>query len=448
MQRETLSNIRTTVIDFFNKSVEKIGKSVGFEQRKSKLNTKNFCHIFFTACLSDTAPSLESMCTLAKEKKISITKQGFHQRFSHKTTLLMQELFKQGLQSFTSNRHHVFDLLSRFTSVNMIDGSSVSLPANLKEIFKGCGGKASEAGLKLQTYFDYVNGQIKQVTITSGNENDQKFDAHLDQIEKGSLHLQDLGYFKINSFAKINKKNAYFISRFFQKTALYDNQNKPISLLEELREYQGDLHCKEVFFNIKNKFTMRLVAFRLPDAEVEKRIRKIKSNAATKGRAVSQETLEFSKWSIFITNVPKKILNDDQIYLLYSIRWQIELFYKLCKSEAGIDKIRGKKIDRVLCEIYAKLICITALLFVSSFLRWHQTTEISFQKAYKRFKSRALDFFRALDSKYCLLKFVENLLNDFKHFACKDRHRKKRRLACQKLMDSANQALLGGAINA
>jgi hypothetical protein len=448
MQPGKLTNICKSVMGFLNRSTETIGKSVGFIKRRSKLNAGNFCRILIASCLSDNNPSLEGMCRLAKEKGIRITKQGLQKRFTSKATLLMQELFTKALQQFKAEHHAVFDLLADFTSVGMIDSSSIALPSNLKDIFKGWGGTASAAGLKLQTYFDYTQGQIKAVDITPANINDQKFDSYLDQVEKGSLHLQDLGYFKKSSFKKINDKGAYFISRFFPKTALNDAENKPISLLEELRKCQSNRYCKEVSFDIKNDFKMRLIAFRLPNNGIEKRIKKIKRNAAIKGRMVSQETLELSKWSIFITNIPIHFLSDDQVYMIYTLRWQIELFFKLCKSNAGVDRTHGKKADRIVCEIYAKLICIVILLFFSSQLRWDKTTEISFQKAYKQFKSRALDFFRSLSSRYLLLKFIKNLVDDLKSFAYKDRYRRKRRLACQNLLDSTGQVGLRGALYA
>ena len=444
MQSQKLTNISNNVIRFFNKSINTAAHSVGFNQRKSKLSAKNFCHILIASCLEGSAPSLEDMCRLAKEKRIRITKQGLQQRFTSKATSLMHKLFIEGLQKFKTESHGVFNLLTHFTSVGIIDSTNIALPSSLKNTFKGWGGTASEAGLKLQTYFDYIHGQIKQIDITPANVNDQSFDAYLNQVKQGSLHLQDLGYFKKGSFEKINCKGAYFISRFFQKTTIFTAKNTPISLVKELKKCKSDRYCKEVSFKIESNLMMRLIAYRLPDEEVEKRIRKIKRNAATKRRAVSQETLELSKWSIFITNIPINILNNEQVYTIYALRWQIELFFKLCKSDAGIDKIRAKNVDRILCEIYGKLIGITIHLFLSSQLRWNKTTELSFQKAYKQLKRRALDFFRALASRYRLLKFLKLLIDDLKNFAYKDRYHKKRRLTCQKVMDSAGQIELQG----
>ena len=46
---------------------------------------------------------------------------------------------------------------------------------------------------------------------------------------------------------------------------------------------------------------------------------------------------------------------------VYGVRWQIELAFKLCKSEAQLETTRATEPHRVECEFYAKL--ITVLLF-------------------------------------------------------------------------------------
>jgi len=115
-----------------------------------------------------------------------------------------------------------------------------------------------------------------------------------------------------------------------------------LDLLNELKS-AGPLFEKKVGLGKKGNREVRLIAFRLSDEEVGKRSRKLKEKAQKKGKIPTQETLELNKWSIYITNVPGSWLSAEQVHLIYTLRWQIELFFKVCKSEAGIDKISSKK---------------------------------------------------------------------------------------------------------
>lgn len=437
-----LTKICNTVMRFFNETVNKLDESIKFVKRTSKINTKLFVDILITGCLSDTMVSLEGMCKLAKERGVKITKQALHQRFNPEAIALMHHLFQESLKQYKTENHDVIDLLKPFSLVQMVDSTGVSLPSKLKNLFKGCGGSGSEAGLKLQVLWDYLKGQVKEVTITEGCKNDVSFSGHLNQIEQRGLYLQDLGYFKLDTFATIQAKNAYFISRYLNQTKIFNEMSEPINLLQELRK-AGTSFVKNVLLDRrKKKLAVRLIAFHLSDLETEERIRKLKRNAQKNGRIPKEETLELACWSIYITNVPKQMLNDEQVHLVYSLRWQIELFFKLCKGEAGIDKVGGKNPDRILCEIYAKLICIVISLYFCFPLRWKANLEISFQKAYRILRLKAANFFKALQSRYRLIEFLKLLFDDLNDFAFKDKKRKKRRLAYQKIMDSTGQEVL------
>jgi len=46
-------------------------------------------------------------------------------------------------------------------------------------------------------------------------------------------------------------------------------------------------------------------------------------------------------WSIFVTNVLEDKIKSEKISSLYRTRWQIELLFKLYKSYAKIEKLKG-----------------------------------------------------------------------------------------------------------
>jgi hypothetical protein len=435
MQGQNVSKICKSIFSFFNKSAFSLGKKTKFIRRTSKITAKLFVESLIVGCLSHPTMTLEDMRHFLKKRKVKVSKQGIHERFTEEGVELVKNLHKEALEHFKLKHTPVLELLKPFSSVILLDSSGVSLPPQLKSFYRGFGGAASEAGLKIQTLFDYTNGQIKDVTLTGARENDQSFKKHLDQIEEGALYLQDLGYFDTGALKLLHHKKAFFISRYLQQTKVFSSDGECINLLEELRK-AGTFYKKEILLGQKHKVNVRLIAYLLPECEIEKRLRKLNREAEKKGRTLTQEAREYAKWSIFITNVDSSLLSDYQVYLVYLLRWQIELFFKLCKSGAGIHKINGRKHDRVICEIYAKLICITLLLYICFPVRWEKNQEISFYKAYQQFRQRALEFFTALTSQYRLSKFLDTFWEDLRDFALKEKPRKKRQATYQKIMSA------------
>jgi len=86
----------------------------------------------------------------------------------------------------------------------------------------------------------------------------------------------------------------------------------------------------------------------------------------------STQTWALLAWDIYLTNVPATVLSADAVLTITHYRWQIELLFKLWKSEGQLAAWRTQNPWRVLCEIYAKLI---ALIFQHWFMllgTWHR----------------------------------------------------------------------------
>lgn len=435
MHGSNVSKMCAPVINFFRKSVNEVNESVKFVKRKSKLNAQLFCEMLITSCLCDNEISLERMCGMLKERGTKITKQGLHQRFTDEAKWLMQNLFEKSLDEFKTEKIDLVELLKPFSGVKITDSTGISLPMNLKNLYRGHGGVSSEAGIKLQLMFDYLEGQVSKMTLMEGCRSDQGFTQYFEAIEKGALYLQDLGYFKLSSFAKIHQHDAYFVSRHLYSAALLDEKNQKIDLYKCL-DKSGLFFERDVFLGEKEKVPVRLIAFRLPADILENRIRKIRRAFQRKGKTPSAEVLKFASWSIYITNISKTMLTAEQVYLIYKIRWQIELFFKLCKGQVGINKVRGRSQNRVICEIYAKLICVVQFLYICFPLRWDENQEISFEKAYKTLKMKGYELFIALKSPHRLIKFIGRFISDIVDFGLKDKHRIRRKSTYALLIDS------------
>ena len=75
-----------------------------------------------------------------------------------------------------------------------------------------------------------------------------------------------------------------------------------------------------------------------------------------KRKKVSAARLRLADWTILLTNVPQQMLCVVEALVLVRCRWQIELFWKLCKQYGKLDTWGSYKPERILTELYAKLL--------------------------------------------------------------------------------------------
>jgi hypothetical protein len=98
----------------------------------------------------------------------------------------------------------------------------------------------------------------------------------------------------------------------------------------------------------------RLLAVRVPLAVADERRRRLRAIARKKGRTVRARRLALAAWTMVVTNVPSERLPVREALVLGRARWQIELLFKLWKSQGRVDASRSLKPWRILCEVYAK----------------------------------------------------------------------------------------------
>ncbi len=183
---------------------------------------------------------------------------------------------------------------------------------------------------------------------------------------------------------------------------------------------------QEVLLGKETRVKVRIIFKKLTEEQAMARRRKANRLARSHGYTSSQRNQKLLNWSIFITNVPKSKINAEQILVVYRIRWQIELLFKLYKSNIRLDKLRGKPY-RVLCELYAKLCAILIFHGIVGCTELKKNTELSLTKAFIELKRRVRELFLALNNKIKGLNiFLKKLTITWSQFSLKDKYRKTR----------------------
>jgi hypothetical protein len=403
------------------------GRLTGFVQRTSKLTAVVFVQALVLTWLEKPTGSLTDVAQSCSELGVDISVPGLQQRLTASAVALLKGLFQSGLQQLPKLRRLPKGVLSKFRAIYVLDSTTLTLPEQLKGLFPGRDYKGSRASAKIQLSFDYVQGAMVALDVVGGCEADQNCQQHVRLAGPATLHLFDLGFFKQQVFEQLAQAGGYFISRLQTQTSLYDPCDAERALdLEALLSTapaQGDV---DVALGRLSQLKVRLIFQKLPASVVAERRRRAKRKARHKGYTCSARHMNLLAWSIFITNVPRDWLQATHIMLLYRLRWQVELIFKLWKSQAQLDQIAHYGPHRFLCQFYARLLALLVFHWLlDDFSTDDPSAELSLPKAFaiiQRYAARLRSALAHPEQTMCAL--LEKLQLDLHRLALKQKRRK------------------------
>jgi hypothetical protein len=410
---------------FFEQTAETTARELKFVVRRSKLTGALFVQTLVFGWSENPIAALNDLAETAADLGVAITAQGLNERINDAAVRLFETLCQQSLRWFQQRIALDLALLRQFTAVEIVDSSCIALPETLGKIYPGSGGDGPIAGLKVQLLLNFLTGELEQIVFTSGCNPDQAYDADLSTIQAGVLRLSDLGYFKVQRFETVAARQAYFLSRLDLRTSLADPATQqPVDLLAWLQGETAGVSERTLLVGRTASLHCRVIAVPLPQEVVDQRRQRAQKNAQRKGRTLSARHLALLAWNIFMTNVPSTLLTAEHVIRPYPVRWQVELVFKLWKSEFALDRVAGFRRERVLCELYAKLIGAVMLTFLTASHRLSVEAELSLIKAAHVFRRHAGRLAQSL-AKLANLEFVLRQLSQrLQRFGVKTKRRK------------------------
>lgn len=385
---------------FSNKQIQKWAKETGFLKRKTKLRPEHFLLVCSFLGESFGEKSLVQLCAqLCASFGVEITAEGLNQRFNSRGVEFLKKVFqalfrKQLSEPFTEKR--------LFNRIRILDSSSFDLPVYYPE-YKGPNG----SGVKVQLEYELYQGKFLNLLIQNGKENDNKYPKVIrDHIEPGDLCLRDLGYFSINNLIDIDQRGGYFLSRIKNNTNLYKQNEagkwEKIDLKEETKALQPgevmELHNIRIGSLRKEQLITRVIITKLTKEQEAKRQAYLnKKKKKGKNTLSAQKNISVN---IHVTNIPQKQVAKEEIYSLYSLRWQIEILFKTWKSLFYIHRVKKMKKERFECHLYGTLIQL--LLCSTLAFQCRRALYIEHQMETSEYKSISI-------TKECLASFKEAL---------------------------------------
>ncbi|WP_317196010.1 IS4 family transposase [Dawidia soli] len=340
-------------------TLQELAIQSGFCQRRSKMDMLSFLKMVLFDPITMEQPSLDQHCRLfLKDQGKSFCKQALDKRFNSQAVIFLKSLLERCLNhQLTRKLPSVYG--DHFSAIRLMDSTEYKLPEALASDFPGFNGDAPKACMQIQFEYDILSSRLKSFDMMGARINDFAY-AHplLDNVHPKELIIRDLGYYRIDSFKKIEARGAYYISRRLPTTKIYECLSEDAldykTLYQRLKKSRRGYLDMPVYLGEEAKFPVRLIVMLLP-AEAVKRRRKKKIYR----KNAHPEIYDYLQYmNVFITNVPDTMLSVNQINDLYRIRWQVEIMFKTWKSILKIDKVRKMKSDRVKCYLLGRFLWI------------------------------------------------------------------------------------------
>lgn len=400
-------NLRAIVTTAASECAEEAGL---VERRGGKVNGQNLCQTLVFGWWQQPDATLACLCDTAKTVGLDISPQGLSQWFSEKTSVFFRNILAKVIQVQIVGKQTSVEALNRFSNVYLEDSSSITLPSEIVGVWQGLGNKNGQtSAVKIQTRFEITKGTIEGPHLVNEKVHDRVASELHPPIEENSLRIIDLGYWLLDDWEHIVKAKAYFLTRMkSQVKFLYDDIWWTTSTwTKSLPKTQQAFEITTVMGK-KKKLKVSVMGKRVRPKTAAERRRKMKRKYEKMGKTVSQDNLDLCDWTILVTNAPEEKIAFEDAFIFFRVRWQIELLFKLWKSQGKIDEWRSNNPWRCLTEFYAKLIAMLFQQWCFAVMIW-QNPARSLVKASRSLRAQLMRIVAALPSKRQLKTVLRDL---------------------------------------
>jgi hypothetical protein len=385
---------------FFEQTAQQKARETKFVQRESPIDGYIFLIAMVLTVFQFGTLVLDQLAKAAHkiDPTINVCGQAFKERFNAYAVVFFKAMFAEALKTTAPAADQVVPLLSIFSAVYLLDSSTVILPESLQGNYPGCGGAGAKAAAKLFLLVNWLTGSYETIRITAGRKADQNMGTEfLTGRKADALWLFDLGFFNAAFLAQIANASSFFLCRlpasqlnFWVRNAA--REIEPFDLDRLLRRSPRQLYEIEVIFGPQQEVVARLIIAPVPPEIAANRRRKIREAARTQGRTPTQRSLRRCDWTLILTNASEPQLPTSTVLGAYSVRWQVELAFKLFKSDAKLEQTLATEKHRAECEFYAKLIALLLFNRLSGVVQEFVGEKISPVKLWRRMRDDAQDW--------------------------------------------------------
>lgn len=340
----------------FVTEANQLARQAGVIQRERVFSGASLLQLLVFGWLTNPQGGPSHLARFAGSLGLKLSKQAVEERFTMRTADWLLTVLRRGVQFLVCAQAVSIPLLERFSAVLVEDGSTISLPSALKQVWRGCGGSSSAAALKLTVRWDLLRGGLSGPYVQEGRSHETQSPLHEQQMPRGSLWIGDLGYFALTWLTQLVKQGVFFLMGYKDAVIVWNAQGERVEVLDLLPTDGSEMVDIPVALGARKQVQARLIAKKMSEGVVKRRREQLKEQAHKQCKPITPRQWELVQWTIVLTNVPLRLLAAAEAMALMRARWQIELLWKLWKDLGKVDEWQTENPERILCELYAKLL--------------------------------------------------------------------------------------------
>jgi len=394
-QEGLLPQVEQAILAVLSEAAQQMQRSSGFIQRLNKtsgVTGPNFVQMLVLGWMQTPDASLGELVQFGEEVGVHLTSQGLDERFEEPAVNLLRQVFEVAVAQVVVADPVAVPLLQRFGGVLLEDSSVVGLPDALVALFRGCGGsqgnKHTASSFKLFVRLEMLRGQLQCSSLLPGRHADTHTPFRTMSVATRTLHVRDRGFADLHRWQEEAQRGEEVLSYYKTGVHLLTPDGEQLDLLTWLKQ-AGEQVEAEVLVGEQLRVPMRLLGVRVPEEQRRQRQARLRREAQKHARCVPMESEELAGWTLVLTTASAEVLSLEEAIVVLRLRWQLELLFKLWKQDGLLDTWRSQKRERILCEIYAKLIGLLLLHWLLVVGCWHQPHR-SLRKAAKAVRMRAI----------------------------------------------------------
>jgi len=294
----------------------------------------------------------------------TIEESAYYKRFTPELVALLKGLIKHAFEQLIGVGRPLLGPLAEFRDVLLTDSTVVRLHDLLSKRFPACRTNHTKAALKAHVVMSVRGTGRSSIKVTGEREHDGPV-FKIGPWVKDHLLLFDLGYFRYQLFDCIGRNGGYFVTRLKKNAnplivaANRLHRGRAVKLVgARLHDVIARLDREVLDVEVEVEFSRRVYAGRIRRARQHLRVVGIKN-------------AESGEYHLYVTNLPADRLRAEDVSIVYSLRWQIELLFKELKTHFRLEDMPSSKTVVVEALLYSALLTLVASRRVLAVVRKH-----------------------------------------------------------------------------